>query len=162
MAVNDYKPHLFVIPEDDADRQFAAGFELDYRLTPRAMQVMPVAGGWKKVVDKIHNVYVSKVRSNPNTHVVGIIDGDECPDRIATQLSLIPEDVRDRIFLLGTLDDPQAFKRSVNLSFEKIGIRLADECAQREFTLWRHEHLSHIREEIERATATLRPVLFSD
>jgi len=52
MAVNVYKPHLFVIPEDDADRQFAVGFEFDFRLKLRAMQVMPVAGGWLKVVDK--------------------------------------------------------------------------------------------------------------
>jgi len=32
-------------PEDDADRQVTVGFESDSRLKPRAMQVMPVAGG---------------------------------------------------------------------------------------------------------------------
>lgn len=162
MAVNDYRPHLFVIPEDDADRQFADGFELDSRLKPLAMQVMPVEGGWKKVIEKILADYVPKVRSNLHTHVLGIIDCDEHPDRIVEQLSQFPEDVRDRIFLLGTLDDPQAFKRAVKLPFEKIGISLADECFQQEFSLWRHEHLAHIHEEIARAAATLRPILFSD
>ena len=73
MAVNDYKPHLFVIPEDDANRQFAHGFELYFRLRSRAMQVMHVAGGWEKVVNQILEIYVPKVLSNPNTHVVGII-----------------------------------------------------------------------------------------
>lgn len=28
MSVNKYKPHVFVIPEDDADRQIADGFVL--------------------------------------------------------------------------------------------------------------------------------------
>ena len=76
-------------------------------------------------------------------------------------LFVIPEDVRDRVFLLGTLDDPQAFKRSIKLTFEDIGNRLADECFQQEFILWKHDHLAHIRDEIDRAAATLHPVLFS-
>jgi len=68
--------------------------------------------------------------------------------------------VRKRVFLLGTRDDPQGFKLSVNLTFEKIGQQLADECFRKEFSLWRHDHLTHIRDEIDRAAATLRPVLF--
>lgn len=161
IAVNEYRPHVYVIPEDDADRQFAAGFELDFRLVPRAMQIMPVAGGWEKVIAKILADYVPKVRSNPYTHIVGIIDCDNRPDRIAELLSRIPADVRDRIFLLGTRDDPQAFRNAVRLSFEKIGIRLADECFQQEFSLWRHDQLIHIGIEIDRAEATLRPILFA-
>ena len=162
MAVNVYKPHLYVIPEDDADRQFADGFELDYRLKPRAMQVMPTAGGWMKVVEKILDDYVPKVRRNRHTHVIGIIDCDEHPKRIEEQLERIPEDVRDRIFLLGTLEDPQAFKRSVNQSFEKIGIDLADECFRKQFELWRHAHFSHLYDEIDRAAGTLHSILFDE
>lgn len=160
MAVNVYRPHIYVIPEDDADRQFADGFELDGRLIPLAMQVMPIAGGWLKVIDKILEDYVPRVRNNPNTHIVGIIDCDGRPDRISTQLARMPADVRDRVFLLGTLDDPQAFKNLVRLTYEKIGIKLADECYRRNFSLWRHEQLAHIHEEISRAAVALRPVLF--
>ncbi len=161
MAVNDYRPHLFVIPEDDANRQFATGFERDDRIKTRAIQVMPSAGGWLKVINKIRMDYVPKVRSNPYTHVVGIFDCDEEPGRIAEQIARIPEDVRDRIFLLGTLDDPQAFRNEAGLSFEEIGISLADECFQQEFSLWRHPQLAHIGQEIDRAAATLRPILFA-
>ena len=125
------------------------------------MQVMPVAGGWEKVVNQILEIYVPKVRSNPNTHVVGIIDCDNHPDRIAVQLSQVPDDVRERVFLLGTLDDPQAFKRSVKLTFERIGIQLVDECFHKSLKLWRHAQLTHISDEIDRAAATLHPILFS-
>ena len=44
MSVNRHKPHLLVLPEDDANRQLARGFELE--LSTRQFQVLQPAGGW--------------------------------------------------------------------------------------------------------------------
>lgn len=53
MSVNQYKPHLLVRPEDDANRQIANGFILEIpEKNIRRIQVLPVASGWRKVVDQ--------------------------------------------------------------------------------------------------------------
>jgi len=160
MAVNKYKPHAFIIPEDDANRQIAVGFELDSRLPARALQIMKPAGGWAAVVETINSVYVPKMRSNPNTRVVGIVDCDNQEDRIAEQLTTFPEDVYDRAFLLGTLQTPEQTKALLGMSFEEIGESLARECFRDDFKIWSHGHFVHIQEEIKRTRDGLRPVLF--
>lgn len=49
--MNKYKPHVLVLPEDDANRQIANGFLLNSNLNRNAIQILPIAGGWLKVVD---------------------------------------------------------------------------------------------------------------
>lgn len=65
MSINQYRPHIFVLPEDDANRQIANGFILDLNLNRRTIQVLPEARGWKDVVDKFTNDYASKMRQYP-------------------------------------------------------------------------------------------------
>jgi hypothetical protein len=48
MAVNKYKPHIYVLPEDDANRQIANGFLLHESVDSRSIQVMPTTGGWTR------------------------------------------------------------------------------------------------------------------
>ena len=55
MSINAYKPHLLVLPEDDANREMANGFLLDSRVLMCNMQVLPPAGGWKKALDSLQN-----------------------------------------------------------------------------------------------------------
>jgi hypothetical protein len=43
--MNKYRPHVIVIPEDDANRQIANGFLLHPAIATRAVGVMPPAGG---------------------------------------------------------------------------------------------------------------------
>lgn len=52
MRNNKHKPHILVLPEDDANRQIAIGFTQDPYLNGWAIQVLKPAGGWKKVLDK--------------------------------------------------------------------------------------------------------------
>lgn len=52
MSVNKYRPHVFVLPEDDANRQIAIGFSLDEGLDARSIQVLPSVGGWTRVRDE--------------------------------------------------------------------------------------------------------------
>ncbi len=52
MGVNKNSPHVYVLPEDDANRQLANGFwqGLDWK-RQRQMYVLPVAGGWREVLN---------------------------------------------------------------------------------------------------------------
>jgi len=55
--MNKYLPHLFVLPEDDANRQIANGFILSLNLDTRKIQVLNEAGGWKKVLHNFNNTH---------------------------------------------------------------------------------------------------------
>lgn len=44
MSVNKHLPHVFVLPEDDANRQLANGFYLAESLDVRRMQVLQPPG----------------------------------------------------------------------------------------------------------------------
>lgn len=45
MSVNNFKPHLLVIPEDAANREIANGFVLDTRVQTTRIQIMSESGG---------------------------------------------------------------------------------------------------------------------
>ena len=49
--MNKYVECVYVIPEDDADRQIADGFVLHPRVKEAPIQVLPPAGGWPKVLE---------------------------------------------------------------------------------------------------------------
>jgi hypothetical protein len=161
MANNDYRPCVYVIPEDDANRQIIEGFSQDFRITGQ-IQVMPVAGGWQKVVDTINTEYLPKLESYPNVHVLGVIDCDNQPNRIQEINESFPVELSNRLFMLGTLKTPELFKANLNLSFESIGESLAEECDSGNEVVWNHEHLLHIQDEIQRAKNKLRPILWGD
>jgi hypothetical protein len=48
--MNRYTDHLYVIPEDDRDRQLAVGFRDHDQVKTSRMQLMPPAGGWWNVL----------------------------------------------------------------------------------------------------------------
>lgn len=79
MSVNQYKPHIFVLPEDDANRELANGFTLHDQLSsPRQIQVMPNAGGWTNVRDKFAKEYIKKLNQNANMHLLLLVNFDQC------------------------------------------------------------------------------------
>ncbi|WP_306603351.1 hypothetical protein [Azonexus sp.] len=83
MSVNLYKPHVLVLPEDDANRQLANGFLQDPALNLRAIQVLPIAGGWSKVRDDFVSTHLSQLRNYALRHLVLLIDFD---GQVATRL----------------------------------------------------------------------------
>lgn len=173
-AVNRERPHLYIVPEDDADRQLANGFISYYEVNHRQVQVLNEADGWPKVIDTILNEYIPILRRYPHAHVLGLIDCDDRENRIQKKLDLFPDDFRDRIFLLGFTKDPEKFKRVVKMGkdperfkgiikkeLERIGYTLAEECFLDALALWNHEQLQHISAEIDRAKTALRPIIFA-
>jgi hypothetical protein len=160
MSVNKFHPHIFVLAEDDANRQIANGFLLNGSLDSRSIQVVPNAGGWTKACDKFEAEYVAGMHNNSNTHVVLLIDFDSQKDRLERVHARIPPDIMGRAFVLGSWSVPEELRRAGLGTFEEIGLKLAEDCLTGVMTTWDHEFLRHDCAELERMSPILRPILF--
>jgi len=83
MSINKHRPHILVLPKDDANRQIANGFLLEPNLNSRAIQVLPEARSWQDVMDKFTNNYASTMRKYPQRMIALLIDFDEDEDRLS-------------------------------------------------------------------------------
>ena len=160
VAANKYLPHLFIIPEDDANRQIAIGFEKDHRVRARSLQVVTPAGGWSKAIEKLYSEYIPILNANANSHVLLIIDCDDDSSRIETALEAIPAPLKDRVFMLGTLHEPEALKADLRLGLEKVGETMANQCFDTHAEFWEHAHLRHNKSELARLKSTLFNAIF--
>lgn len=160
MSINKYKPHLLVLPEDDANRQIANGFLFDPNLNHSAIQILPPAGGWAKVVEQFARNYASTMRTYPNRQVALLLDFDQDQNRLSFVQSQIPADLRQRVFILGVQSDPESLRREVKMGFENIGETLAKDCSDNTNALWGHNLLQHNQTELDRMLFSVRPYLF--
>ena len=144
MSVNKHRPHVFVIPEDDANRQVALGFVLHDQIDERRIQLLSCAGGWSAVLKKFETEYVQHLRKYLNGHVVMLIDFDgRYPGRRKEFRQAIPADIQDRVFVVGALETPEILKHALNANYEKIGVSLARDCFNDTTKIWGHDHLKH-------------------
>jgi hypothetical protein len=154
MSVNKYQPHVLILPEDDANRQIANGFILNSNINEPAIQVLPIANGWEKVV--------AEMRKLSKRTIVLLIDFDEQEDRLNYVMSQIPEDLHDRVFVLGVLSEPEDLKRNTGTGkLEKIGETLAKDCAEDTNELWGDPLLRHNKAELDRLILSVKPFLFN-
>lgn len=168
MRVNKFVEHILVLPEDDANRQIVNGFILNLNVNESAIQVLPIANGWKKVVDKFKNDHVSEMEKFPKRMIVLIIDFDDYkePDglsyenRLSYVRSQIPNNLQERVFILGSRTAPEELKSEMKLSFESIGESLAKDCAENTNRTWGHNLLKHNEEELKRMILLVKPFLF--
>lgn len=161
MSVNVYKPHVLVLPEDDANRQIAIGFWLCASVKYANIQVLLPSGGWVKVLESFINSHLKDLQKYACRHLVLLIDfDDKFEERSAYFLQHIPGDVRDRVFLLGTSSEPEPLRKSCGKSLEAIGKQLAVECYGGETNLWAHEFLAHNAPECQRLNAKVKSILF--
>lgn len=161
MSVNVFKPHVLVLPEDDANRQIVNGFLLDPSLNLRAIQALPIAGGWVKVREDVCSTQATQLRKYPNRHLVLLIDFDgEVTERTHRFQESIPADVRDRVYLLGTQVEPEPLRKACGVSLEKVGEQLANACANGEQGLWGHAMLAHNQAEVGRLIQSVKKFLF--
>lgn len=161
MSLNSERPHLLVLPEDDANRQIANGFVLNTRLDGRRIQVLTPPGGWLKVLDCLCKEHVKGLQANPERRIVLLIDfDDDAVNRSAYVRGQIPPQYADRVFVLGVESEPERLRAACNKKFEPIGEALADECAENTTDLWSHALLKHNAMELARLTADVKPFLF--
>jgi hypothetical protein len=157
MSVNKRLPHVLVLPEDDANRQLANGFYLE--LPSRQIQVLPVVGGWMKVLESFNSDHVSYMNKFPNRLMVLLIDFDDQEDRLEKAKACIPGHLIDRVFILGVRSESEDLKADLG-SYETIGGAMARDCREKTCTTWGHPLLRHNAGEIERLHERVRPVLF--
>jgi len=163
MRINKYRPHIFVLPEDDANRQIAVGFCLNLNLNDRVIRILPPAGGWEYVVDKFMEDYASEMQNLRERRMVLLIDFDRQSERRLSYVQeQIPPDLIERVFVLGVLSEPEDLKRNIKskISLEKIGENLAQGCPENTNELWNHDLLVHNRNELERIALSARSFLF--
>ena len=158
MSVNKYLLHVFVLPEDDANRQLANGFLLD--LSARQVQVLPEAGGWTQVRDRFALDHVEGVRKFGDRFIVLLIDFDDHINRLKTMKTVIPGDLTDRVFVLGTLSKPEALRQAGLGSYETIGKAMADDCRSGTKVIWAHDLLRHNEGELARLRTAICGTLF--
>jgi len=109
MSVNRYQPHILVLPEDDANRQLANGFLLDIPNIGQ-IQILAEAGGWTQVRDRFVSDHIDGMRKYDGRFMVLLIDFDDHVNRLKTVKARIPNDLVDKVFILGTLSEPEALR----------------------------------------------------
>lgn len=161
MSANKDRPHVFVLPEDDENRQLANGFYLllDQNIE-RRLRVLPVAGGWLKVLDNFVDDHAPGMKRYPRRYFVLLIDFDGKPERLEMAKSKIPAHLTDRVFVLGALREPKDLRHALNHSCEEIGQKLAKDCREKSEATWGHPLLRHNAGELARLQVQVRPILF--
>lgn len=161
MSTNKYMWHLQVLVEDDANRQIANGFLLEARVNYEKVQILPTCGGWLKAVDNLSSHW-QKMRQYEHRRVLLLLDFDEHFDqKMALVRARIPLELAERVFLLGTADEPERLRTKCKMHYEQIGRTLARECADSSFELWRHEDLRPNQSELDRLSLTVKVFLFN-
>ncbi len=160
MSVNKYKSHVFVLPEDDANRQIAHGFQLYESINQRAIQVLRSPGGWTQVREEFVRTHVAEMDRNTRRHMVLLVDFDEQRKRLDDMRSAIPSRLADRVFVVGVWSEPECLQTAAGCSLEEFGRGLAEDCRDGSRTLWSHPLLQHNAPELDRMTETLKPFLF--
>lgn len=159
--MNRYKDHIYVIPEDGANEQIANGFVNHHSVKHGQIQVMPAAGGWSNVLTTFQEEYITALRNYPLAHVVMVIDFDEDVQRRRARFQQeIPDNLKSRVFVIGSRDEPETLKRLLNIGFEKLGESLANDCDLGIAEHWNHEQLQHNDPERQRLFQTVRPFVF--
>ncbi len=157
MSVNKSKAHVLVLPEDDANRQIANGFQL--YVDSRQLQVLVEAGGWAKVLECFATEHIRRMERFPNRFMVLVIDLDDRGDRRSYVAAKIPIHLTHRVFILSTLTEPEKLKTDLG-SYETIGFALAKDCREGTDKTWSHKLLQHNAAEVRRLNEQVRPILF--
>ncbi|MEH1850818.1 MAG: hypothetical protein V7L11_03810 [Nostoc sp.] len=90
-----------------------------------------------------------------------LIDFDEDEDRLSYVKHQIPDDLKNRVFVLGVFSEPERLRRDIKKSFENIGEGLAKDCSDNTNELWGHAFLKHNKTELERMMSSVKPFLFN-
>src|SRR5271163_4021430 len=120
MSVNKHLPHVFVLPEDDANRQLANGFQRDPLLDTRRMQILEEAGGWREVLRRFQADHVPEMDRYAKRFMVLLSDFDRRDDRLEEARTVIPSRLRERVFVLGAWSQPEELRQNLG-SYETIG-----------------------------------------
>jgi hypothetical protein len=161
MSKNKYRRQVWVLPEDDANRQIAQGFTIEASVKARSIHVLPVAGGWAAIRDSFEYQYNNDLSLYSLCSMVLLVDfDDKGPRRREEVLAGVDAALKDRVFVLGAHDEPERLRTALEMTYEQIGKALAKECGDGTRTIWKHELLAHNQGELERMVPHVRSILF--
>jgi hypothetical protein len=160
MSVNRERPHVFVLPEDEANLQLATEFlaQIDAN-RQRQMYVLDVADGWNRVLTLFESVHVTEMDRYPRRFMILLIDFDGRQERLNVAKAKIPDHLSDRVFVLGALTNPEDLRRALG-SYQDIGSAMASDCREETNTIWGNPLLQHNTDELNRLREHVRPILF--
>lgn len=162
MSVNRFLPHVLIVPEDRADEQIANGFTMHDQVTLRQVQVMPPANGWPGVLDKFTTQYITYLRNNQKGYLILLIDFDNNYEKQRNRFQkAIPDDLNERVFVVGAKETPEALRQSLGNSYERIGAELAENCYKGVDGIWTHDHLKHNEPDRIKLLQSVKSILFS-
>ncbi len=159
--MNREKEHILVLPEDRANEEIANGFIQIPNVNSKTIKIERPAGGWEKVLKKFEKEHIAVMRQYTKSRVVLLIDFDQREDRLSYVNSHIPDDLKERVFVLGVFSNPEILRNDVGKNFEGIGEALANNCSDNTNDLWEHELLKHNKIELDRLIYSVKPFLFS-
>jgi hypothetical protein len=161
MGVNRHQPHVYVLPEDDANRQLAIAFQLGLDFPAFwQMQVLPVAGGWLRVLGLFESDLVPAMKRYASGFTVLTIDFDGDRERLSAAKARIPESLTERVFILGAWGEPEELKSRLGRTYNEIGSAMAQQCRDGIGAIWEHELLRHNTGELARLRESVRSILF--
>jgi hypothetical protein len=67
---------------------------------------------------------------NPKRFMILVIDFDSHLERLEYARAKGPDGLAERVFILGVLSEPEAFKRATGGSYETIGSAMAKDCRE--------------------------------
>lgn len=159
MAVNRHKPHLIVLPEDDAYLTLVNGIKHKALQTNAGViDVKRPCGGWLKVFKALQsNLHLLQ---KPNAHLLLLIDYDDphpssqtnYQARIEKLNNELPQSLVDRVFILGVnYKEAEVLKEYFEIAdLEIIGKLLVEDCPSSKLLNWHNIHLHHNISEIQR------------
>ena len=149
MSINRFADHVFILPEDDANRQLANGFLLNVHVTTQ-IHILKEVGGWARVRDCFASDHLGGMRRFGRRFMVLLVDFDNDINRREAIKATIPEDLVDRVFVLGAWGEPEELRRAGLGTFEEVGKALAEDCRSGSQGIWEHHLLQHNKDELER------------
>jgi hypothetical protein len=172
MATNNYKPHLLVLTEDDANRSVLLGFKMTLK-DAALFRLEPVCGGWEKVIATYLEEQVPMMARFNARYVLLVIDFDnKGRNRLDYVREAIPEKYRERTFVMGCAHEVEPTVSAVSKRLaqeahsrpnhkQRLGERLAQECHGNSDDFWLHDSLIHNEPERNRMLRTLPQGFFA-
>ena len=147
MKANRERWHLFIKPEDDANRQLANGFveSLSF-LAQTKVQIDRPAGGYLKALEFVADAQLERF---PERRLLILIDFDKSADirkRIVERYS----SVNNRIFVLGAKPEAEDLRRELKCHLCECGAKIADSCEDSGCAIWAIDSLRHNEKSLSR------------
>lgn len=156
---------VIILLEDDANRQIVNGFLNHLNINSRAITILPLAGGWKKVGDNFEKNIIPEMLKNSGIIAILVFDFDKHKkkgniDNFSYVQGKIPKNLKHRVLSLGALHEPEKLKKELG-KYEKIGEKLAEDCYDNTYSLWQHSQFKHNLKELNRMIHVVKPVIFN-